>query len=557
MVNNAWYPVKSANKLKDIAVLEIIEEDLEELPEIESKPTIASSKDFEIAGNEFYAIGFPKDKENNKIHPRGIWAKGEIFPEIGGGLVQIQGYSQISQRIEPGFSGTAIWDKNLNAVVGMAVREKPNDPESKIGFMIPTEYLIQAWPPLEEIIIKSNQHVQEITKIIEQYKDNFEYEFDCVYHKVLPEIRRSTETTLSIFDKLYGLTQYAKDNDFSRLEQLVGILFLGDQIKSKSNPILRNKLKSWLDKYSRTDDLVEFVKKTYLKEENNNYLTVLIIKITKLTNSYSTSAWLIKDLNAYLKEGGKKVKAEPIKGIDETKILTQDKVTEITKTILEKADSLILNYLCKTKEIKRIYFCIPPLSTLPKNINICALDFWLVREEIHGLESRLGEDYQVVLSLLDDRENLRSKQWIRWENNSRALREALLKSALDTVHEFDHESHDFDKKLKKGKEGENIVALRLEKALAESEGKSELMFESCMHFGIPFIIWTRKNIDQDNSKLALHNLCNNRTADELPEAIRCSREEGYSNPNSLGSHLSILWDDYELFVPTIQLQPPK
>ena len=552
VVNRAWYAVESNQELEDIAVLEVIEEYRAKLSAIRSEERIASFQDSKELGNRFRAFGFPTGAEHT-----GSWARGDIVGKAVGCLVQVQGNSNDGQRIEPGFSGTAIWNKNLDAIIGMAVRQKPRDPRSKIGFMIPSEYLVKAWPPLEEIYIESTQHINEIKKIIEEYNDCFERDFHSSYSIILGNAISNKEKKYSIFQKLKDLLQHPKANKFSKLEQLVGYLFLQEERSQNVNSELSNKLKDWLDKYSRTDDLIEFVRKTYLKEENDNFLTALIIKITKLTNSYSTSAWLINDLNSYLKEGEKNGKAEPIKGIDETKTLTQDKITEITKIILEKATSLIRNYPCRIKEIKRIYFCIPPLSTLPKNINICALDFWLVHEEIHGLESRLGEDYEVILSLLDDRESLGPKQLIRWENNSRALREDLLKSALDTVHEFDHESHDFDKQLKKGKEGKNIIALRLEKALAESEEKSELMFESCMHFGIPFIIWTRKNIDQDNSKLALHSLCNNRTADELPQAIRCSRMEGYSDPNSLGSHVSILWDDYELFIPTTQNKFPK
>ncbi|MEZ4644870.1 MAG: hypothetical protein R3E31_19425 [Chloroflexota bacterium] len=49
--------------------------------------------------------------------------------------------------VQPGFSGTAVWDETLHGVVGMVVTAE-SKAETKAAFIIPTDKLIEAWPDL-------------------------------------------------------------------------------------------------------------------------------------------------------------------------------------------------------------------------------------------------------------------------------------------------------------------------------------------------------------------------------------------------------------------------
>ena len=411
---------------------------------------------------------------------------------------------------------------------------------------------------MKRFVSSPNQHINEIEEIIKEYNDCFECDFYSSYSIILRDAISNKKKKCSFSQQIKDLLQYPKDNDFSKLEQLVGYLFLQEERSQNVNSELSDKLKTWLDKYSRTEDLVEFVKRTYLeKEVNDNFLTVLLIQISQQTNTYLVRAWLIEDLDSYTNKPD--FRLERIEKNFQISALTQDKITEITKKILNQAYGVIDESNWRTGKITRICVCVPSLSILQKDIKICALDYWLIHEEKRRRKIRIGQDHQIVLSLLEYRENLGNKERVFWKRRSTKLNKILSEVAMDIIHELDHKHDEFDEQLEKKEEGEEVLALRLEKALIESEDESVEMFELCMEMGIPFIIWTRKNINPatNNSKQALNNLCQGIKMEDLPEAIRCSRKEGYKDPDSLGSHLSLLWDDHELSIPNIQKKLPK
>lgn len=124
----------------DIAVLE-----LDELAPLQAKPSqlkLVSAS--ELRDHPFEVFGVPV---GNPSH--GVYAQGSLLWEVPNGWIQIgtkEGY-----QIERGFSGSPIWDKQLDAVVGIMVATDPKKPEAKVGFMIPTKVLFKAWPELEQI----------------------------------------------------------------------------------------------------------------------------------------------------------------------------------------------------------------------------------------------------------------------------------------------------------------------------------------------------------------------------------------------------------------------
>src|SRR5262249_19187221 len=66
-----------------------------------------------------------------------------------GGWLQIEDVKQTGHFVEPGFSGTPVWDEALEGMVGIVVSSDTRT-ELRAAFVIPTTTLIQVWPTLAE-----------------------------------------------------------------------------------------------------------------------------------------------------------------------------------------------------------------------------------------------------------------------------------------------------------------------------------------------------------------------------------------------------------------------
>ncbi|AFZ27872.1 Trypsin [Cylindrospermum stagnale PCC 7417] len=107
-----WYPVKdstSTSEISDIAVLE-----LSTKPSVQAKKVRLVTAD-NLWGHPFQVFGFPVRRD------AGVWTSGELRRPISGGRVQMQVVQQTAYRIESGFSGSPVWDENLDGIVGMTV----------------------------------------------------------------------------------------------------------------------------------------------------------------------------------------------------------------------------------------------------------------------------------------------------------------------------------------------------------------------------------------------------------------------------------------------------
>ena len=131
-----WLPISSDSfeSQEDIAVLK-----LEKPCPDKAKPLelLASEK---LWKHEFVAFGFPQNKSY------GVWTSGILQGANAKGWVQIEVKSENSYRLEEGFSGTPVWDENLQRVVGMAVAAEKDRHDVKAAFIIPTKVLLEALP---------------------------------------------------------------------------------------------------------------------------------------------------------------------------------------------------------------------------------------------------------------------------------------------------------------------------------------------------------------------------------------------------------------------------
>lgn len=90
-------------------------------------------------GHEFKACGFTPD------NPEGLWASGRSLAEQSTGWLQIEGAQSIGIFVQPGFSGTPIWDIKAGGVTGMVVSRYQTE-AVRTAFAISAEKLLNSWP---------------------------------------------------------------------------------------------------------------------------------------------------------------------------------------------------------------------------------------------------------------------------------------------------------------------------------------------------------------------------------------------------------------------------
>ncbi|NEQ86728.1 MAG: serine protease, partial [Moorea sp. SIO2I5] len=138
-----WIPVQKSSSIlpetgADIALLELEST----LPE--GTQPIRLVKAENLWKHPFRVFGFP---EGQAV---GVWTDGIISNPQANGRVQIEVVRATAYPIEPGFSGSPVWDEQLDGVAGMTVAIDSKRPQVRAAFIIPTTQLINACPELEE-----------------------------------------------------------------------------------------------------------------------------------------------------------------------------------------------------------------------------------------------------------------------------------------------------------------------------------------------------------------------------------------------------------------------
>ena len=123
------------NERDDIAGIKL----LEPVPlEATSAPLVNTN---DLSRHKFKVYGFPKG------HDDGVWAQGVIIDTIANKWIQIEDTKEQGIQIQGGFSGTPVWDEQLQGVVGMVVAAK-DDRTEKMAFCVSAQTLMTIWPEL-------------------------------------------------------------------------------------------------------------------------------------------------------------------------------------------------------------------------------------------------------------------------------------------------------------------------------------------------------------------------------------------------------------------------
>ncbi len=94
----------------------------------------------DLWGHSIRTFGFPARRD------LGVWHDGRLRGRQGAGWIQVDAAGPTGYPIAPGFSGAPVWDDELAGVVGMVVAA--DTATTSAGYVIPTEWLLDAWPDL-------------------------------------------------------------------------------------------------------------------------------------------------------------------------------------------------------------------------------------------------------------------------------------------------------------------------------------------------------------------------------------------------------------------------
>ena len=157
--SECWVPIERETGRGDIACLDLLEDapgDARPLPIIPS---------VDLFGHEFITFGFPAPPPGfagDPLAEAGIWAHGRILGRQAVGHLQLEGTSDSGVRIEPGFSGSPIWDLEIRGAVGMTVTSDLLV-ERRTAYCIAADDLLAAGAGLEAVAATQPNDVAVVT----------------------------------------------------------------------------------------------------------------------------------------------------------------------------------------------------------------------------------------------------------------------------------------------------------------------------------------------------------------------------------------------------------
>ncbi|MEA5530472.1 trypsin-like peptidase domain-containing protein [Dolichospermum sp. UHCC 0684] len=321
----------TGKKGEDIAGLE-----LQDTPPNSANPVQLIST-LDLQNHNFEIFGFPDDYEKD-----GRWSFGQITKENTLGLVQM--HTQNGFLVQPGYSGSGVWDTSLQAVVGMVV-SKDNREDAKAVFMTPTTLLLESWSFLNLInILNANLDTATIQTA---YKA-------CYSWGNLPITVADIVKNLYDLDKnLDGKIKQFNHND--NTAQFIKYLITNSQIRQTK----LEDLKKWgSDNIDNFDNLIKNVNQQYQNTDTKQE-SYILIKIEPLTTKsrskipkFKISGGVIPNIQNYIKH---QTGFESIKFSDSP----DDSFTlkEIEKNLFL---SLFQKIPCKLEKDKKFVFFLPP-----------------------------------------------------------------------------------------------------------------------------------------------------------------------------------------------------
>lgn len=526
-----WYPYKKGETLQDIAVLRL--PDTERLPDGAAPVKFIEIGSRELWGHRFRAFGFPKKAID------GEWATGELRGRVGRGRIQLEGVTETGLRLEKGFSGTPIWDEDLQGVVGMAVAEDGERPEAKVAFMTPTDVLLRAGDLAE--VCQVDGRVGNAIAIFRDRFETRETEIRWAYYRSLPRqsIPLSSGKTLSDFPEtpaeMIRNLDGRRVGEYALLDRLFGYLLLHLRDLDEDAE-LRSRLETWLERHGPdVGQLLPALKREEaLRQQPGESESCLLIGVLERSGSFNLKAWLIEDVQNYSPQSGR-ARIEPLTDGEGEPI--DPKLQDLPRLINAQRKKVYDRALGGDAIVKSIH-CFLPLKLIAR----VAPEEAVV--EGHPVEATFGCQYEINVRfserLSNDSEGIR-----RWRRKGKVFRDKLGEGADGILKPLDNGSL---KKLYRNLQEADGV--RLTGALREP--MSERTMQILLEAGVPLALWLRQTAGEACGE-AWGGVCSCDLRG-LPERIKSQRADAWEREDEshIGKHVSLLWDDPQL-VPPVKL----
>jgi hypothetical protein len=488
-----WSPVNPGKQGEDIAGL-MLEGDIPDECQF-----LTFSYERQFWKHSFGTFGFPSG------HDQGVWAHGELLGARGGdGWVQMEAIKAQGYPIQPGFSGSPIWDEELGVVVGMAVAAERKREEARTAFMIPAEILKVAVESLKLI---------EILSPIYDHSDRLIY---SAFRAICPD-RWSRPLPQTLAQIVADLWDIPKGNEkYSRIVLFMGILI-------RDCPMDMPLLKQWVRSQGHhLQDLLKAIP----ADRQVSEMSYLVIKVGYFgvkadQEKYHIQAWFAPSADLAYQQ------LEVPHNSEGKTEFALDTIPDLINCFWEQVS--------KFRDLTIEFFL--PVALLNQAFDVCEL------KAVEGVMRKtiMGRRYQVSVRSLERLTvpyvNCKRKIWEeKWQIVSHPDRS---RRSIDICIEGNGVDYD---ELVEQLEQDGVVGV-YSTQIPDSNGLQDI-FDAILHSGTPVGLWLRDCPSQCNSHEELVqrlDCCVN----ELPQRVKQVRKEARSHqPEAhIGHHLSLLWED--------------
>ncbi len=476
----------------------------------------------------YCVIGFPKG------HPKGIASYGQLLQDLPNGLVQMEDTKTQGTAILPGFSGTPVWNEVFSAVVGMVVAREKDQPEAKIGFMVPARTLMAVHRELNNLSLLSilRDHAEKLADAIKTA-----YRLCCPVGWEIPS--ELTDKLLTLQDVKQG------DSAFEAIARFVALLSLPEL---NPNSDLREKLEAWVKpRVKELQKLLEEAKSLltqhHTKQSANVTSHLLIYVKDESGKARSVSALFVRDGQQYDVRFG--TGSEPLNA--------PGKEPFAEKVTLETLPSLVQACLDEALDKSPTHLTlhlILPIAWLNQ-----ACDRWSLMNQAQFTflpDVRIGVRFCCVVRITERLHPEILKMFKKpWQQKWDKLLSLPVQDICTAFVAGDALSPETELQARLNQP--NSVGLKL--STIYEEGRYFKLFGTLIATGTPAAVWLRT--DQFSEEVCaatdLNGLLNCRI-DELPEMIKQFRSNALAVAENahIGHHLSFLWDDPNLIPPSTQ-----
>lgn len=493
--------------------------------------------------NPYWVLGFPKG------HPQGIASTGQLLMELPTGWVQMEDTKSQGLAIQPGFSGAPVWDDASASVVGMVVAREKDQPEAKIGFMVPARTLIAVQRDLDSL---------SLTDILQAYETTLASAIHTAYRLCCPLQERMPTNLSAMLHNLHD----AKPGDslFAVIDRFVALLSRPELTPHAND--LRAQLHTWLatrvgDLPSLLDDVQPLLSQHQCEQavSTSSHLLLYVqdnygqtkASAGSADDTRSVSALFIRDASQYDGRSGLGAMLLQAPGQEPfAETVTLETLPQLIQSCLQEA-------LSQSPHALTLHLILP-LAWLNH-----ACDCWPVMDQAQfaflpttATDIRIGVRFCCVLRITE-RLNPAILRMFRepWQTKW----QTLMSPPADLCATFvPGDGLAVATELMAHLSQPNSVGLKLTTVYDDSHYAN--LFGVLIATGIPAALWLRQ--DQFSTQIcpttALDQLLIGKIA-TLPEVVKQCRTDALkaSSDDHIGHHLAFLWEDPALIPPITYL----